>query len=373
MATVYPAAIDNFNLPTAANNLSDAPVLHHSQHSDVNAAVRAIELELGTNPKGASADVKTRLNAIEAAAGGFQPTSAKGAPSGYAGLDAGSMLAQNVDAGKITAGSIAVARIPNLSGAKILGTGSGGAVIPVDAVPNLAAGQITSGIFATARIPQLDATTAFSGGTIPAARLPSTVTSNANATVKADVAAMNAIALVDRVDGMMVLVKSPWTLYTYRADNNTFVQSGGPGFISEPVLQASDPTDYLNLNNTAFAAGVTCGFAFKGPQSGRIMVAATLHTSNDVAGVFSYLSYEVRQGAVVGSGTIVHTPTTEEAFGSGGAINTRGRGTAIQLMDEVLGAGADYNIRAMHTGAGAAGGANTYDVFWRSITVVPVH
>lgn len=371
MATVYPAAIDNFNLPTAANNLSDAPVLHHSQHSDVNAAVRAIELELGTNPKGAAADVKTRLNAIEAAAGGFQPTSAKGAPSGYAGLDAGSMLAQNVDAGKITSGSIAVARIPNLSGAKILGTGSGGATIPVDAVPNLAAGQITSGIFATARIPQLDATTAFSGGTVPAARLPSTVTSNANATVVADVAGMNAIPLINRVDGMMVLVKSPWTLYTYRADNNTFVQSGGPGFISEPVLQASDATDYTTLNPAVFTAGVNCGFAFKGPQSGRIMVATTLHGQNITAGLFVYLSYEVRQGAVVGSGTLIHTSTTEEAFGIGGGANTRARGTAIQLMDEALGPGQDYNIRTMYTGAGTVGG--TYNIYWRNVTVIPVH
>jgi hypothetical protein len=369
MATAYPAAIDNFNLPTAANNLSDAPVIHHSQHSDVNAAVRAIELELGTLPKGASADVKTRLNAIEASISGLQASSAKGAPNGYAGLDAGSMLAQNVDAGKITSGSIAVARIPNLSGAKILGTGSGGATIPLDAVPNLAAAQTTSGVFAVARIPDFDAAKIISG-TIAAARLPSTVTANANATVVADVAGMLAIPLINRVDGMMVLVKSPWTLYTYRADNNTFIQSGGPGAVSEPVMYAEDAADYLNVGVTVLTSGVNCGFAFKGPQSGRIMVAPTMHASNDTAGLFCYLSYEVRSGAVVGSGGLIHTATTEEAYAIGGGAATRGRGSALQLMAEALGPGADYNIRTMHTAAGAAG---TFDIFFRAITVIPVH
>lgn len=369
MVSAYPAGIDNFNNPTPADNLSTNTVLHTAQHTNVNDAVKAIETELGINPKGAAVSVGARIAAIEAAQGGFQTTAQKGQNNGYAGLDSGGMLAQNVDAGKITSGSIAVARIPNLSGAKISGTGSGGAVIPLDAVPSLPASQVTSGIFNVARIPDLDGAK-ITTGTIPAARIPSSITTNSNAKVVADVSAMLAIALPDRVDGMMVLVKSPWTLYTYRADNNTFVQSGGPGFVSEPVIQANDATDYLNVNSTAFTPGTQLGFAFKGPQSGRIMVGVTLHGSNDTLGLFGYLSYEVRSGSNPGVGTLIHTATTEEAFAGGGAAGTRFRGTALQLMDEVLGAGADYNIRCMHSNAGAGG---TWDIFWRSLTVIPVH
>lgn len=368
MTSGYPGAIDNFNNPTAADNLSTTPVLHSAQHTNVNDAVKAIETELGINPKGAALSVGARIAAIEGAQATFQLLSAKGANNGYAGLDGGGQLAQNVDASKISSGSIAVARIPNLSGAKILGVSGGGAVIPVDAVPGLPASATTSGVFAVARIPDFDAAKIITG-TIAAARLPTSVTANANATVVADVAGMLAIPLVNRVDGMMVLVKAPWTLYTYRADNNTFVQSGGPGFISEPVIQASDATDYTTLTNTAFAAGVNCGFAFKGPQSGRIMVAATTHIQAITLNVYAYMSYEVRTGATVGSGTLVHTATTEEAFGVGGAANTRGRGTAMQLMDEALTAGADYNIRCMYT----LSAAGQYNVYWRGITVIPVH
>lgn len=369
MTSGYPGAIDNFNNPTAADNLSTTPVLHSAQHTNVNDAVKAIETELGINPKGAALSVGARIAAIEGAQATFQLLSAKGANNGYAGLDGGGQLAQNIDASKISSGSIAVARIPNLSGAKILGVSGGGAVIPVDAVPGLPASATTSGVFAVARIPDFDAAKIITG-TIAAARLPTSVTANANATVVADVAGMLAIPLVNRVDGMMVLVKAPWTLYTYRADNNTFVQSGGPGAISEPVMYAEDATDYLNIAVTVLTPGVNCGFTFKGPQSGRIMVAPTLHASNDTAGLFAYLGYEVRTGTTVGSGTIIHTSTTEEAYAIGGAANTRGRGSALQLMAEVLGAGTDYNIRTMHTGAGAAG---TFDIFWRSIVVIPVH
>lgn len=47
MSTTFPATIDTFTNPTPANNLSDASVLHSSQHANINDAVAAIETYVG--------------------------------------------------------------------------------------------------------------------------------------------------------------------------------------------------------------------------------------------------------------------------------------------------------------------------------------
>lgn len=63
MASNYPGALD-----TLATNKADATVTltdHPAHHNDLADAVNKIEAELGTLPKGASADVKTRIAAVE--------------------------------------------------------------------------------------------------------------------------------------------------------------------------------------------------------------------------------------------------------------------------------------------------------------------
>lgn len=239
MATAYPTAIDVLVNPTAVDNLNTATKIHHDQHSNVNDAVEAIETELGISPKGAAASVGARIAAVEAALAAKVDDSQVGVATagpitGVATLDGAGKLAQNIDSANISSGTIAVARIPNLSGAKILGTGGGGVAIPVDAVPSLPASQTTSGTFAAARIPTLDAAI-IGTGTIAAARLPSTVTSNANATVVADIAARDAIPLINRTDGMLVWVRTPAALFAWRTDSSKwfmisyrFVLSGSP-------------------------------------------------------------------------------------------------------------------------------------------------
>lgn len=71
MATGYPNSVDNTTLlPTnsgVGETLADFP--HDELHGNVNDAVRAIETELGTNPKGGSASVKARLDAMPIRAG----------------------------------------------------------------------------------------------------------------------------------------------------------------------------------------------------------------------------------------------------------------------------------------------------------------
>jgi len=65
MATNYPSSLDSFTNPTATDTLDSATVPHAGQHDNINDAVLAIETELGTNPKGAKASVKARLDAVD--------------------------------------------------------------------------------------------------------------------------------------------------------------------------------------------------------------------------------------------------------------------------------------------------------------------
>jgi hypothetical protein len=371
MPTSYPGALDNFTNPTGADNLSDAPVLHHSQHSNVNDAVKAIETELGTNPKGSNTSVRARLEAIEASLGTKLNSSAFHAPFGVATLDAGSMLVENVDAGKVTSGVLGVARIPNLSGAKILGTGSGGAAIPVDAVPLLAATQINSGVFALARIPGLPGSQ-ITSGTIDAARLPTTVTSNANSQVVADNAARDAIPLGSRVNGMIVTVLNPLAQWTWRTDNSTWEQTGGPGAYNESPLEAYDATT-LTTAITSFDPGAPgLSQVFTAPKSGKIYVTISsliILTAGNTNGA-GYFGAEVRQGNVIGSGTIVDSVATQKCVAVGGSIGSRG-GMSMRYLVQGLTAGNQYHVRTMFTTSSSP--TVTMQLFYRRVLVEMVH
>ena len=59
----YPNTIKTFTDPTAASNLNFPS--HAQQHIDENAEITAIQTELGLVPKGSSATVKARLDAID--------------------------------------------------------------------------------------------------------------------------------------------------------------------------------------------------------------------------------------------------------------------------------------------------------------------
>ena len=365
MATGYPAAIDNFTDPTPTDNLNTPAVLHTTEHTNVNDAINAIETELGTNPKGAALSVKARLDAIDAAINGKLSSSFFHAAFGVATLDAGSMLVENVDAGKITSGTIAVARIPNLSGAKINGTGSGGAAIPVDAVPSLPASQVTSGTFNAARIPSLDGTI-ITTGTINAARLPSSVTANANSRVVADVAARDAIPGAERVNGLLVTVLSPFTLYAWRTDNSTWNQIGGPGAISEPNLEFTEATDHLAFTNTTFGAGTAnCFVAFNGPQSGQAWVGVHANFESNTAGAIVYIGFEVRNSASAGGGSQIVVPDSDKSIANG---NTTRLLCGDEWLVTGLTPGQAYNARVMHLITSSNG-----DIFNRRVTVKPVH
>ena len=81
----YPAALDNF-ATTSPPNLGDNDSTsrkHAARHDDMEAAMEAVQGELGTNPSGAAATVAARIAAIEAG-GSVGPTGPTG-PQGPAG------------------------------------------------------------------------------------------------------------------------------------------------------------------------------------------------------------------------------------------------------------------------------------------------
>jgi hypothetical protein len=366
MATGYPAAIDNFVDPTAGDNLNTAGVVHASLHTNVNDAINAIETELGTNPKGSALSVKDRLNAIDTALAARSLSADEGTANGIATLDASSMLVQNVDAGKMTTGTLNAGRIPNLDAGKIT-TGSFAAA----RIPSLDASKVTSGAFDAARIPSLDASK-ITTGVFNAARIPSTVTANANSRVVADVAGMNAIPVGERVNGMLVTVLTPFTLYAWRSDNSTWNQIGGPGEISEPLLTAREDTD-LTTSTTTFAAGAPgLSQVFVAPQSGKVRITYTLHGASAIGSsagtAFVYFGGDIRTGNVIGSGTLIRGAATEDCAAIGG--NSGVRMLASRVIHQTgLTPGNTYHVRTLFIIASSGTG----NLFSREVTVEMMH
>ena len=98
MATNYPSGLDSLSNPAGSDALSTG---HASQHANANDAIEAIEGELGLNPRGGSATVKARFDAIEA---NSWVTSARIADGTITGTDiaSGTVATANVADGAIT-------------------------------------------------------------------------------------------------------------------------------------------------------------------------------------------------------------------------------------------------------------------------------
>lgn len=74
MASSYPGALDALTNPTATDTMDSVTVPHATQHANVNDAIEAIQGELGTDPAGASATVKARLDTLDTTVGGKAAT-----------------------------------------------------------------------------------------------------------------------------------------------------------------------------------------------------------------------------------------------------------------------------------------------------------
>lgn len=85
----YPGAIANLNNPAGTDYMSDPATLHATQHGNANDEIEAIQTELGLNPRGVSASVAARLNALDTTISALVPPgvmfnwAGAAAPAGY--------------------------------------------------------------------------------------------------------------------------------------------------------------------------------------------------------------------------------------------------------------------------------------------------
>jgi hypothetical protein len=111
--------------------------------------------------------------------------------------------------------------------------------------------------------------------------------------------------------------------------------------------------------------GTTCSFSFVAPPSGQVMVHNTTNLSNSLtSGVL--MSFEIRTGAVVGSGTVVQAADDQNSNQSSGVAGVGNRAT-VSTPVTGLTPGATYNIRQMFR---VSAGTGTY--ISKRLTVVPL-
>lgn len=134
------------------------------------------------------------------------------------------------------------------------------------------------------------------------------------------------------------------------------------------LAKNTDGNDLTALNNTdpTWAAGSpACGVTFKAPASGTVDIIPTAHIQQNSVGGFAYLSFELRTGAVIGSGTLVQSPFPDNGVGTGNRVSASRHCSVAGLTP-----GADYNVRTMHTTS--APGATGFSLFYREISVYAV-
>jgi len=108
MASLYPGALDNLANPSATTTMNTSGALAHAaQHSNVNDAVDAIQVELGLNPKGTYGSVLARL--ADASYIGHTHT---GAALGLAGTPVGTTDTQTLTSKTISGASNSLSNIP---------------------------------------------------------------------------------------------------------------------------------------------------------------------------------------------------------------------------------------------------------------------
>ena len=143
---------------------------------------------------------------------------------------------------------------------------------------------------------------------------------------------------------------------------------------SRPVA-ASDGDYYLGLTIPLWQAGPNCGLVFTAPASGQVYVTVSGYMESNTALESCYLSYEIKVGSTIGSGTVFFAAVTDYGVGIGGgaaggsgssAMGTRISGSRRKLITG-LAPGVTYNARTMH---GCTGGS--FDIFRRELLVEPV-
>lgn len=133
-----------------------------------------------------------------------------------------------------------------------------------------------------------------------------------------------------------------------------------------------DGTDEANFNQTTFTAGSTpVGTTFMAPSSGAVLIhyTARIRLVNATAQRITVLA-EVREGAVIGSGTVVNNFTEDQSLEIGQTAGDQLTGGTTMPVSGLT-PGATYNVRLLYKNATSV--ASAASIFARGIYVVPHH
>ncbi|MFI7677866.1 hypothetical protein [Actinophytocola sp. NPDC049390] len=134
------------------------------------------------------------------------------------------------------------------------------------------------------------------------------------------------------------------------------------------VAESSAETASGSTTSTTYTAtltgGTACGVAFVAPASGTVLVHNSSFVDNSTSGR-SYMTFRIRTGGTIGSGTDVVAAVDDNAVSVLGADDAS-FGRAV--MVEGLTAGATYNCQQLFKAS--AGTTATFQ--WKKLVVQPV-
>lgn len=135
---------------------------------------------------------------------------------------------------------------------------------------------------------------------------------------------------------------------------------------------SDDQPDAFSFDATTYGVDadsgtyVTCGVAFRAPNSGAVIIHYTGRMSNNVDGNVVLMTPVVRTASVVGSGSSVLAANDENAVRVQSANAGGQQRSGSHVFLDGLTPGDTYNVRLEHRV-----GANTGTIAHRRVTVVP--
>jgi hypothetical protein len=168
-------------------------------------------------------------------------------------------------------------------------------------------------------------------------------------------------------------------MFIYETDTNLYRTYTGAAWkrtggqdVESASLFDNDSTTLSGFTNTTAAAGTpVVGDTFVCPPSGGVYITVSGYMVGLNDGQTVHLGWEVRQGAVVGSGTIDITTSVNRSITCGEAVNVGAPATLNAsrrfLSTGILTPGSTYNVRTMHWVSGGSA-----DIRYRELIVEPM-
>jgi hypothetical protein len=165
---------------------------------------------------------------------------------------------------------------------------------------------------------------------------------------------------------------------TFKAHENATTAHGRNNAGPNPSQSINSTAAFIDNNvdysATAVESGsplTVVGFVFTAPASGLVQIYVSGLIEAWVGGNSVYLSYELRQGGTLGSGSVIRTPHADRALVASGVtavgVPSRLGGSHGPFDEGGLTPGSQYNVRAMHIVSPAGRG----QIQNRRINVVP--